>query len=114
MAKNEESITIDGVKIYDPRLKKFVSSSNPALIMGDIARNVEFIPNWDTAIYDGNPFWDYISRMADVCDGNDFSIHGDKPYQTVNVHLSIDGMISSDNLRRIIEDYVIPEIDKRT
>lgn len=74
MAKEKESITIDGVKIYDSRLKKFVVSSNPALILGDIAQNVKFLPNWDTAIYDGNLFWNYIAKMADVCDGNDFSI----------------------------------------
>jgi len=74
MAKDKESIIIDGVKIYDPRIKKFVVSSNPALIMGDLARNVEFIPNWDTDIYNGNPFWEYIAKMADVCDGNNFTI----------------------------------------
>ena len=77
MIEKKEDIIIDGVKIYDPRIKKFVISSNPALIMGDLARNVKFLPEWDTAIYDGNPFWEYISKMADVCDGNDFSIEKD-------------------------------------
>ena len=67
---------VDGVKIYDPRIKKFIVSNNPALIMGDIARNKYFIVDWDTDIYDGNPFWDKIAKMADMCDGASFTVSG--------------------------------------
>lgn len=57
-----------GQKIYDPRVKKFIVSNNPALIMGDMIRNKYVVTDIDAEIYDGNLFWDNIEKMADMLD----------------------------------------------
>ena len=39
-------------------------------------------------------------------------INGDQPGTTINVHLNVDGMMSPDNLSRMIEEHVAPELER--
>lgn len=39
-------------------------------------------------------------------------INGDQPGTTINVHLRVEGMISPDNLSRVVEEHVAPELER--
>ena len=55
---------ISGVKIYDPRDKKFKISDNPALVLADMAQKHQILTPWK---FDDD-FWAQIAILADFCD----------------------------------------------
>lgn len=59
------TIKTEGKLVYDPRTKEYVSAHNPALILADLM------------ILAGKEVdWDYISKMADVCDFANWTVEG--------------------------------------
>lgn len=70
---NEEikklEIKTEGVKVYDPRIKKWIVSDNPALIFADMVTRQVFISKHNSNYLDDpQKFWDFISKFANYCD----------------------------------------------
>lgn len=62
--KKIHEIKVPGKKVYDPRTKNYESSSNPALVMADMAKSGALKTDWE---FD-DKFWGWIKRLADFCD----------------------------------------------
>ena len=57
-------VTVDGALVYDPRTKTWVTSDNPALIMGYLLQRGHII----TSLTLDEEFWENIKELANFCE----------------------------------------------
>jgi len=60
--------TFQGIKCYDPRVDKHISTGNPALVMGYLLNKHLILAEDIDASYDNKEFWDRIKVLADYCE----------------------------------------------
>jgi len=64
LKENISKIKVHGVELYDPRDGKMKLSSNPALVMADLAKRGFLKADWRF----GDSFWEGIKHLANFCD----------------------------------------------